>query len=68
MENALCHPSNVYNFEVAPRYLENLLNPRFILLVCTFPYGLERKVQMNILEYIFNSQLTEPTKLILAWW
>ena len=27
MEPALCHPSDIQNFKVAPRFLENLCNP-----------------------------------------
>ena len=29
MELASCHPSGAQNFEVAPRFLENLLTPAY---------------------------------------
>jgi hypothetical protein len=37
MELVSCHPSGDYNFEVAPRFLENLCTP---VANYTFPSGL----------------------------
>jgi hypothetical protein len=50
-------PFNRLQFWGGSHISGKFVNPWIILILCVFPYGLEHKLQMNILEYIFNSQL-----------